>query len=555
MVVAAGAVARGLTITLGAPARFDGRVEDGAGRPIAGAVLLLAPCEASGEVGRALSGADGRFSTPPLAPGEYDLTAHAGGFTPAERKGLVLLAGQRFDLELRLDATGSVTGLVTSPAGAPIAGARVRGGLRWSGGYGEGEAETVTGSDGRYRLDGLQVGETTIRARRPAAPIGSERFLEVKAGEVVAADLVLPGLGMVEGVVRRADGQPLAEGDGATIGPGGNAWSSDALVRPPLGADGRFRVELPAGRWAVATWSQGRWFSMRQRQPFAVEDGAVTRLDLEVPPTAGAEPVVLRIREPGGAPAPGALLWISAPPARMSTVADERGEARFVMTAEGPGREAPYLVTARKGGRRALQVPLPRAATEGEVQLQPGAVLRGRVEGGSRPVGGFTLTFELPSLPEESLDDAVTRRFAGDRFELTDVAAGRARLVVVTGDGRAGRADLELRPGEAAEVLVRVEEAGRLRARPVDGSGQAVRGAYLAFGSHLVTAAPQGDGPATSAVEGEVLEARDLPPGSIELAIGARCREPVRRAVAIRAGETTDLGAVAVGPVAAGCRP
>ena len=73
-------------------------------------------------------GPDGRFTFPGVAPGEYDVDAGAEGFAPLVRRGLLVAAGERFELTLTLAGTGAVEGVVSDGQGQPVAGARVRGG-------------------------------------------------------------------------------------------------------------------------------------------------------------------------------------------------------------------------------------------------------------------------------------------------------------------------------------------------------------------------------------------------------------------------------------------
>ena len=134
--VNAGGTVKGLVVRLGAPSTIAGLVLGADGRPLGGAQALLTPADEAGEAGRAVSTNAGTFEIAPLAPGEYDLEVLADGHSTASRRALVVLPSQRFEMEIRLDGVGSITGTVRSPDGTPVAGATVRGGRMWGGGLG-----------------------------------------------------------------------------------------------------------------------------------------------------------------------------------------------------------------------------------------------------------------------------------------------------------------------------------------------------------------------------------------------------------------------------------
>jgi iron complex outermembrane recepter protein len=79
-------------------ATLSGAILDQAGKSIEGAtVSVKGPTAATVN-----SGADGRFSAPNLAPGDYTLDASAPGFARASRIGIELGAGQSQDVSLTL---------------------------------------------------------------------------------------------------------------------------------------------------------------------------------------------------------------------------------------------------------------------------------------------------------------------------------------------------------------------------------------------------------------------------------------------------------------------
>jgi hypothetical protein len=457
----------------------------------------------------------------------------------------VLLAGLRFDLTVKLSGTGAVRGRVTDGSGAPLAGIRVHGGQRWSGGFGQGEAEAVTGSDGSFRLDGLEVGQAVVWARRPGADSGASKALDVKEGEVATADLTLLDVGALEGTIVAPGGQPVTGRAYAVVGPDDSSWNAGGQVRVEADASGRFHVAVPAGQWHAFASRGRRTNGVYTPTGVAIEAGQVSRMELTLTDGAAAGQILVRFFEPGGAPSAGATAEVLlSPEARLLTMADERGELQVSAGASAEGDGPPILVSARNGGRQAVDVPVARTIQEASIQLQPGARLSGRVDGGSQPVTGFTLTVEMPRRPFFSYAEAISRQFTGDRYALSDVPTGHATLLAVADDGRAGRTSLDLRSGEAAEAVIRLEAPGRIRARPVTTPGHPAPGAYLTLGSRMIDADPAGFYHRPGDGEGGLLEADGVAPGTVVIEVGARCFEPVRREVNVKPGETLDLGEV-----------
>jgi RNA polymerase sigma factor (sigma-70 family) len=548
--VGPGATAPRLTIRLGVAARFTGKVVDGADRPVAGAQVLVTPYDGRGEVARLATTADGAFASPPLAPGDYDLDASAEGYAPAASKGLVLLPHQHFAVTLRLRATGEVSGTVRSEAGAPLAGIHVRGGLRWGDRFGQVDGEAVTDGQGRYRLTGLAPGVVSLSVRHLDSALGPGRNLELKAGQVATADFVLPALGRLEGRLRMADGSPLPEDVSAIVGPDRNSWSRSDTSMEPAGSDGRFQLALPAGRWRVRAWNARGTVSYPGQMVAEVRAGAAATVELALEAMKDQRGHVrVTVLEPGGAPSDGANVEVHSPPgAAVMTSTDASGRAEASLWTPQRSTE-PLLVNARNGGRRAVRVAIPPEVKEATIQLLPAARLHGTLSAGGAPVTGFTLRVEYAPIPPLKYADREERRFTGDVFLLADAPPGEATLIVLTDDGRAGRATVTLRSGESSEVKVEVAPAGTLRVRLLNPSGQPEPDAYVMVGGKMIDASIDGLDYDPARVKDGALVAADLPPGPVELELGARCFEPQHRTVTIPSGQPLDLGDVTLKPL------
>jgi hypothetical protein len=561
-------------VQLGSAAVIAGRVTDFAGAPIAGAQAVLTPARTVGEMGRALTRPDGTFELGPLGSGEYDLDVIADGHSPDSRRGLVVLPGQRFEIDLRLDGVGVVEGVVRDQDGAPVAGARVSGGRTWGGAAGSVPAETVTGADGRYVLPGLEAGVASVRARRPGVATGHARTVTVQAGRRATADFVLVATGTLEGEVRYADGRPGGAGLLVLVAPDVPFVNVDDATHVEVLDGGRYRVDLPAGDFKAHAEKAGRsrpgsWATVK------VAGGATTRLGLIfAQPEEGPDTLAIEVREPGGAPAANAFVKVEGPGFTSMSVADEEGRTSVSR------RSGASTVTARNGGRTSLPVEVAEATREAVVDLRPAASVTGRLlTPGTPRVSAFALDVETPGAGGGPLAGSDRRQFSGDRFAVSELPAGPVRLVATTPDGKAGEITLSLSPGEPVERDIVVQVAGAIQVRPVGADGQPVDGAYVILGSRMVGAggqavdgafvllgagkgdtavegipfpggvAPGGGGPDGQGVAPGTVVVEQVPAGHRSIRVGARQHEEIVKEVDVSPGQQVDLGAVRLVPV------
>ncbi|HQR29743.1 MAG TPA: sigma-70 family RNA polymerase sigma factor, partial [Anaeromyxobacteraceae bacterium] len=542
-------------VQLGQGAVVAGRAMDGAGAPVAGAQAVLTAGGAYGELGRALSGPDGRFEIGPLPGGECDLDVVADGHSPASRSGLVVLPGQRFEIDVRLDGVGSVEGVVCDQDGAPIPGARVTGGKMWGGAMGSVPAEAVAGADGRYLLPALEVGVASIRARRPGVRTGDGRPVTIEAGRRSTADFVLPATGVLEGEVRFADGRPADGSVRVQVARDAPMIRREDMVRVEVGADGRYGIDLPAGEYrAFAVHDRivdpGKWLKAK------VVEGETARLDL-VTGMEGDDPaaVAVEVREPGGAPAAHARVGVAGSGFQMQVGADETGRVR-VRRAPGGG---PTTIEASNGGRVAPPVEVADGVKDLVIDLRAAASVRGRVvAAGGAGVAGFTLDVETADAQPFRLGQSTRRIFGGDRFELSDLPAKALRLVATTPDGRVGEVALSPSPGEAVLRDIAVQPGGVIRVRPVGPDGRPVDGAYVIIGSRMVDTAMDGifyagggskGGGDRGALPPGTVVVEDVAAGRRTIRVGARSHHEVVVEVDVAPGQVIDLGTVQVAPV------
>ncbi len=452
--VTAGASARGATIRLGPAAILGGTVSLAGGEPAAGARVALLGHGSREVLATASVGAEGAFEVRGLAPTAYDVEVAAPGASPARLAGVTLAEGARFPVRIALAGTGAVEGAVTDVAGRPLAGIRVRALQRGDGLPGP-SPETRTGFDGRFRLDGLEVGRTEIVAHHPAALLGASRAVRVSAGRAAALDLVLPDAGVLAGRVSE-EGRPPRAGTTVVAVPMSGGAGTLQVARAVADASGNYALSLPAGEYRVhAAPGAAQRTDLRVAPAFArVEAGQETRRDLALSATSREQGVDILVLEPAGAPSPGAVVTLSRPDdgrVALATSAGEDGRVSIDRRMGMAGREV--TIRGRNGGRAgSVTLRLPEAGTV-SMRLHPGGTVEGVVRGAR---SGFTL--EVASQPgQDGWRTLDVHRFAGERFELGDLPPEPLRLVARSDDGRRGAAEVRVGPGEthAVEIALR----------------------------------------------------------------------------------------------------
>ncbi len=232
---------------------FTGRVVDGAGQPVANAVVLADG--SSGNIDQALdlsdpelapwsrrveakTGADGRFELRPRAQSAVRFAVRASGFAPydAERP----IAGTRSDVgDLVLEPSVILKGRVIDSAGRPVVGAtllRVATGTGGTGGFAffggpRGVPVATTDDRGGFVVDQLANGPWKLLITSDDHPDKSEEGDVERAGDTVAnLEFVLADGTEISGRVVRAPADMLK-----------NLWVR-ALPRPPNGERSAFEL-------------------------------------------------------------------------------------------------------------------------------------------------------------------------------------------------------------------------------------------------------------------------------------------------------------------------
>ena len=530
--VAAGATARGVKIQLGAAAGLTGSVvAAGTQQPIAGAQIAVSPYGSSGDSGRAVSDASGRFAASGLAPGSYDVVVSADGFTDQTRRGVTLQPGQQFPLRVELRRTGAVEGVVRDAALRPVPYALVR---TASTGFGPAAPPLEARSDasGAYRLSGLAPGAGSFIALRDGSAQGAGASANVPEGGAARLDFQLKDEGVLTGRVRRKDGSPPPADASVLAMP----VASRMMIHPDAGgiaidSSGVYVASLPAGSYSVGVTGSGA--GSRGRTFVTVEAGKTAVQDLGWADAAeDAHGFGGAVLEPDGTPSPGALVEMRGGSFVFATAADEQGAFHV----DRPRGDLPdsFEVLAVNGGRSGSASVVAQQA-EVTVRLRPAATLRGHL------AGGATESFRVELTPSGSrLGGRQLLEFTGDRFELRDLPGLPARVVVTTRDGRTAALDVPLSPGETREIEVQLQPFARMSGRLIDGATQQpLAGAAIAVE----------DEDATTAADGRF--ALSAPEGSHTLRAFRQRYRTLSKEFEVKAGQHLDLGDVAMRPLVA----
>lgn len=396
----------------------SGRATTARGEAVPGATARLLPLvdptdltttDSPRALATATADARGWFRLEAGEPGLYLLRLEAAGLAPMEHPLLPLVE----DVVLPPAALAADAGLgvrVVDVDGAPVAGARVAGiatALPAEVGWRRAAGSGLTGPDGTLRLSRAAGDRLTVRAFRdgfgesPAIGLGPGeeapllRLCAVPAREAATATTAAPLAGRV---VAAGSGEPV---------PGAVVWPVEApWLAVRSGADGRFRLATVGdGEMAIAAAAPGFLDERRQLAPRPA--GALPPIALRRAASAAG-----RVREPAGAPVPGAEVEVrldgAAGPTVLRALSGPDGAFRLRLAPDRPHR-----LSVHKEGYGPAEVAL--------VAAPPGP-LRDRLEVVLRPGRpAFGVALDADGLPAHGA-------------ELALVSAGKPRVEARAGE-------------------------------------------------------------------------------------------------------------------------
>jgi RNA polymerase sigma factor (sigma-70 family) len=463
----------------------SGRVVDGKGLPVAGAIVQMQkgmfftrepPLKTRSE-------ADGRYVLEGVLPGRYMARAVDQPFPWAEGTVVTVAASEVERIDLVLNRPAVVEGRVLRSDGQPATDLEVHvlSDDRRPNNQIKTNSIAATGTDGRFRVL-VMPGKIQVRAHDPQHGSALEEIGVVAGGETrqVALRLGPAGTAAVSGRVTLSNGKP---GEGLSVlARGGRASQStrtdDRGGFTVAGLDpGSLSVEALADEESrhLGSWN---WAKQElQLHPGEHRQGIALTL-----PARGR--IAGRVVAPDGTPAGG-----------VTVIAAFEDSGRIVSSAAkrvSAGPDGSFVIEGLPLGKHAISAIHP-AHADGElrgvdtgtenalIKLAPAASLAGLVvDGSGRPVSDFWVSLKrtervrttAPSYPRQIRD-------VGGAFLLDRLRGGAYVLEAVTSTGQRARTELSLADGEKRTGLrLPVEDGGRLAGRVVDAqTGAPIAGA------------------------------------------------------------------------------
>lgn len=286
---------------------------------------------------QATTDAQGRFRLAGLRPGKWLLRTASSRFLPTMLEVELAEEQTREDVVLVVKPGQAIAGQVVDERGVGVAGMKVGSQRKEARGAMEierftADEATTTDTNGYFTLSGLGDDAVTVRTHGPGHTSARAAEVQVGTGNLV---LQVQRCGAIEGVLRSADGKPIADSIVRVAVPGVDVGFTQEMGEEfdPLGgdnfrgvrtaADGTFRLDnVRPGSVAVA--ANGAGHRRVVQRDVTVQPGQTTR-GVSLLAERGTVATVTVV-DPDGKPVAGAKVEIKRPQAR-------RQEGGNVMTA------------------------------------------------------------------------------------------------------------------------------------------------------------------------------------------------------------------------------
>lgn len=349
--------------------------------------------------------------------------------------------------------------VVDAESGAGVAGARLTAGGREVGADGGGGFALEVGATAKPEVSATAEGWFSAKA---LASDDEELVIELRQKVVVEGEVRAVG-GPVGGAALSAvwlSGHRAAELEGGV-----------EELGVQTGADGRFRLELPAGR--VRLLAEATGFALGESREIRLVGGRPVK-DVVIDVTARGD-LVVRVVDEGGGAVGGARVEVLGMPSwlkgRVET--DALGLARLEGLPIGEQRLRVSASRFSTTDSAAVQIEADREV-EVSVTLAPLAGVSGRVEAHT----GIAVSGALVVLAPEKLPTATSSVMTGadGRFRFVDLEVG---VYLVSASHPYYAATEAVRVESGGEVTIRLGKGGDIEGEVVDREGRAVGGATV----------------------------------------------------------------------------
>lgn len=467
---------------------ISGRVTDNEGVPIRARVSIQ---YLDGEVGTVVGGQtwsgpihvsfgsgagptdeDGSYTTTPLLPGRYEISAAEPSHYDAEPQVVELAEGERrlgVDFSLK-KKEGVLAGRIVDPDGRPVAGAQLR--LDVAGSL---YVYVSTKEDGTFIHEGVAPGRIKVKVEAQGYP-GKEIKVAAPARDIV---IELDRGGTIAGrVVNRLTGEPIEKFTLDLV-----SVSLDHL--PVHDLNGRFKIPaISRGTHWLRVTADG--YAPVEIEDIWVEDDAETE-EIVVELVESATVVFRVTASADGSPVAGAEV--------SSGVLFSQGDSRTGADGScrvggvGPGEHA-FAIRHEQFCNDSVIVKL----GEGEkhkvvrVALREAPTVRGRVtaKGDGSPIPGARLVlrwdYEREEPPSPTQIMSQTKTDGEGAFAFSHVNPGAYELAVEGGGYAAVKKEVTVRAQSDEQVLVELSAGGRIIGMVVTPDGQPVQGIMLVAG-------------------------------------------------------------------------
>ena len=348
--------------------RLTGRVTTSSGSALADATVSVQPSPTgsfalTGAMRRATTDSNGEYSLEGLSPGEETINVSHPKYNNVSRS--VMLKGRETKLDITLEGGATVTGVVVTDSGAPVADAEVD---AYSAGGGGKSART--NASGTFEMQSLRPGRYRFTASKAGYVEGTESDVDISAGTPIR--IVLQTGGTIYG---RVTGLSESDMPSASVTARSGRASSSAAVDP----QGNFRIEgVPTGTVSVSATVQPRDVTGRRTsgtQTVEVTAGSSQQVTIDFRGDVVVRGRVTRNGKPLGGASVSFYPRQSNTQASASTSTDEQGlysvsgleEGEYNVGVTDVQRFSPYNTTYTVRGSGTFDIDYKAASLRGRV--------------------------------------------------------------------------------------------------------------------------------------------------------------------------------------------